>query len=297
MKIKNLRVTKGNSLIESKYSRGLIETRIVDACIAQIDSKNELTPDRFFEIKASDLFELTELDNVDGVYHQLKIAAKNLIDQKLLIPETVTWINWFGSVSCPPGEGKIILRFSVDIKPYLFSIEGNFTSYTQKHTLKFKGSYSHRIYEFLRQWLSFGNKEFSIAELKDRLELENEYERIDDFKRRVINPAIDEINQYSDLWVKYTQRKTGRSVTHFCFTFGLKEAEKTTRTKANGTRPLIPLFTGHPEYKEDTNAILEVHERLKKKPEPKPKKIMDSDKKSKITGLKRAIKQMESIAD
>jgi plasmid replication initiation protein len=289
MKIKNLRVTKGNSLIESKYSRGLIETRIVDACIAQIDSKNELTPDRFFEIKANDLFELTELDNVDGVYHQLKIAAKNLIDQKLLIPETVTWINWFGSVSCPPGEGKIILQFSVAIKPYLFAIEGNFTSYTQKHTLRFKGSYTHRIYEFLRQWLSFSYKEFSIVELKDRLELENEYERIDDFKRRVINPAIDEINQYSDLWVKYTQRKTGRSVTHLCFTFRLKEVEKTTKLNPNSTKQLIPDFKGHQEYKVDTDAVLADHETLKIKPIPKSK-IIDDVTKQKIAGLKRATK-------
>ena len=172
---------------------------------------------------------------------------------------------------------------------YLFAIEGNFTSYIQKHTLRFKGSYSHRIYEFLRQWLSFGNKEFSIAELKDRLELDNEYERIDDFKRRVIDPAIDEINQYSDLWVKYSQRKTGRKVTHFLFTFGLKKTEKPAQTKNNGTKQLIPDFHGHPEYTVDSQAVMQELDKLKTKPEPKPKKTLDSDKKSKITGLKRAV--------
>jgi plasmid replication initiation protein len=289
MKINNLKVTKGNGLIQAKYSRGLVETRIVDACIAQIDSKNELTPDRFFEIKASDLFDLTDLENMDAVYHQLKVAAKNLIDQKLLIPETVTWINWFGSVQAPPGEGKIILQFSVAIKPYLFAIEGKFTSYTQKHTLRFKGSYSHRIYEFLRQWLSFGNKEFSIDELKDRLELDNEYDRIGNLKERVIDPAIEEINQYSDLWVKYSQRKTGRKVTHFLFTFGKKKTEKPAQTKANGTKQLIPDFHGHPTYTVDSEAVMQELEKLKTKPEPKPKKTLDSDKKSKITGLKRAV--------
>jgi len=289
MKLSKLKVTKGNGLIQAKYSRGLVETRIVDACIAQIDSKHELTPERIFELTAEELFEMSDLDNMDAVYHQLKVAAKNLIDQKLLIPEAVKWINWFSSVEAPPGEGKIKVRFSVDIKPYLFAIEGNFTSYIQKHTLRFKGSYSHRIYEFLRQWLSFGNKEFSIAELKDRLELDNEYERIDDFKRRVIDPAIDEINQYSDLWVKYSQRKTGRKVTHFLFTFGLKKTEKPAQTKNNGTKQLIPDFHGHPEYTVDSQAVMQELDKLKTKPEPKPKKILDGDKKSKITGLKRAV--------
>ena len=50
-----------------------------------------------------------------------------------------------------------------------------------------------------------------------------------------------------------------------------------------------PLFTGHPEYTVDSEAVLADHQQLKTKPEPKPKKTLDSDKKSKITGLKRAV--------
>jgi plasmid replication initiation protein len=290
MKLSRFRVTKGNKLIEAKYSRGLIETRIVDACVAKIDKASDLTPERFFEISAAELFDLhNEEMDVTDIHRQLKIAAENLSKQQLKIPATNTWINWFSSVSSPAGEGKIILRFSVDIKPYLFAIESNFTSYPLKNTLLFKGSYSHRIYEFLRQWLSFGNKEFSIDELKDRLELDNEYERIDNLKQRVIDPALEEINQHSDIWVKYSQRKTGRKVTHFLFTFGKKEAEKTTKPKANGTKQLIPDWKGHPTYPVDSEAILADHERLKTKPEPKLKKTLDSDQKSKITGLKRAV--------
>jgi plasmid replication initiation protein len=290
MKLSRFRVTKGNKLIEAKYSRGLIETRIVDACVAKIDKACDLTPERFFEISAAELFDLhNEEMDVTDIHRQLKIAAENLSKQQLKIPATNTWINWFSSVSSPEGEGKIILRFSVDIKPYLFAIESNFTSYPLKNTLLFKGSYSHRIYEFLRQWLSFGNKEFSIDELKDRLELDNEYERIDNLKQRVIDPALEEINQHSDIWVKYSQRKIGRKVTHFLFIFGKKEAEKTTKPKANGTKQLIPDWKGHPTYPVDSEAILADHERLKTKPEPKLKKTLDSDQKSKITGLKRAV--------
>ena len=291
MKLSRFRVTKGNKLIEAKYSRGLIETRIVDACVAKIDKASDLTPERFFEISAAELFDLhNEEMDVTDIHRQLKIAAENLSKQQLKIPATNTWINWFSSVSSPDGEGKIILRFSVDIKPYLFSIESNFTSYPLKNTLLFKGSYSHRIYEFLRQWLSFGNKEFSIDELKDRLELDNEYERIDNLKQRVIDPALEEINQHSDIWVKYSQRKTGRKVTHFLFTFGKKETEKTARTKTNGAKQLIPDWKGHPEYTVDNEAVLADHQRLKTKPEPKPKKAIAGGDKQRITGLKQAIK-------
>ena len=289
MKLSSFRVTKGNKLIEAKYSRGLIETRIVDACVAKIDKASDLTPERFFEITAAELFDLHETMDKNHVHDQLKIAAENLINQKLKIPATNTWINWFSSVSAPPGEGKIVLQFSVAIKPYLFAIEGNFTSYPLKNTLLFTGSYSHRLYEFLMQWMDFGKKEFSIAELKHRLELEDQYDRTDNLKLRVIDPAIKDINKHSDILVNYTQRKTGRSVTHFIFTFKSKEPKKPAKTNSNGTKPPIPLFTEHPEYTVDSEAVLADHERLKTKPEPKPKKTLDSDKKSKITGLKRAV--------
>lgn len=265
MKLSTFKVTKGNKLIESKYSRGLIETRIVDACVAQIDSKQDLTPERCFEIRAADLFDLTDIDNVDSVYHQLKIAAENLINQKLLIPETVTWINWFSSVSAPPGEGKIVLRFSVDIKDYLFALEGNFTSYPLKNTLLFKGSYSHRLYEFLVQWLKVGKKEFSIAELKNRLELEDQYERIGNFRLRVIDPAVKEINKHSNIWVKYTSRKAGRVITHFLFTFGLKEATKPKTAKTTKHRAYTPAPDLTPEQKAAHLKKLKEMEAQKKK--------------------------------
>jgi hypothetical protein len=43
------------------------------------------------------------------------------------------------------------------------------------------------------------------------------------------------------------------------------------------------------EYTVDSEAVLADHQRLKTKPDSKPKKILDGDKKSKITGLKRAV--------
>jgi len=61
------------------------------------------------------------------------------------------------------------------------------------------------------------------------------------FKNRVVNVAVDEINQHSNIWVKYTQRKSGRTITHFLFTFGEKEPKKPSPTKANGTKQLTRL--------------------------------------------------------
>jgi hypothetical protein len=53
--------------------------------------------------------------------------------------------------------------------------------------------------------------------------LDQEYKAIKDFKKRVIDVAVSQINEFSDLTVRYEQRKTGRNVTHFKFIFEPKE--------------------------------------------------------------------------
>ena len=297
MTTKALEVVKSNKVVEASYKLSLYEQRILLACIAQIHSKEELLESCRFEISVADLADLSNMDKKNNVYTLLAKAADTLLTRQVIInapdpntPKTkVRKINWVGGVDYQPGEGKVILQFTSNIAPYLSQLSREFTRYKLKYVTKFKSTYSIRLYELLVQWLSVGKREIEVDWLKKQLQVETNYPRVGDFKNRVIDVAVNEINQHSNIWVKYTQRKAGRIITHFLFTFGKKETEHATKSKTNGTKPLIPLFTGHPEYTVDSEAVLEDHQRLKTKPEPKPKKTLDSDKKSKITGLKRAV--------
>ena len=56
--------------------------------------------------------------------------------------------------------------------------------------------------------------------------LNSEYQRVLDLKKRVIDPAVLQINEFSDLTVSYTQKKKGRTVTHFIFNFSQKATLK-----------------------------------------------------------------------
>src|SRR5690606_33149470 len=44
------------------------------------------------------------------------------------------------------------------------------------------------------------------------------------FKRRVLDIAVDQINEFSDITVKYEQHKKGRSISGFSFSFKSKKA-------------------------------------------------------------------------
>ena len=72
------------------------------------------------------------------------------------------------------------------------------------------------------QWKSTGKREVEIDWLKKQLQLDDSYERMNNFKARVIDPAINDINKNSNYNVSWTQRKTGRRVTHLTFQFSEK---------------------------------------------------------------------------
>jgi len=286
MDISKLVVVKSNRIIEAGYQLSLCEQRLLLACIAQINSKEELLETRQFNISARDMVDIYKADSLDNTYEILKRAAEKLFDRRLSIDIQGLGLGskktgridfrWLNVAAYLPNEGMVMLKFSAEIAPYLSLLSKEFTHYKLESVTKFRSVYSIRLYELLMQWKDVGKREIELQWLKNQLEVEDNYPNMCDFKKRVINIAIKEINEHSDIHISpLKQRKAGRIVTHFIFTFALKEPLKTS-SKPTKTKPLIPLFTGHPEYTVDSEAVLADHQRLKTKPEPKSKKTLDS---------------------
>ena len=91
--------------------------------------------------------------------------------------------------------------------------EQYFTSYHLKKTSNFISVYAVRLYELLMQWKSVGKTSvFELNKFRNQLGIGvNEYTRMEAFKRRVLDIAIDQMNEFSDITVKYEQHKKGRS--------------------------------------------------------------------------------------
>jgi plasmid replication initiation protein len=87
--------------------------------------------------------------------------------------------------------------------------------------------------------VGIGRREFEIPKLKETLGLEGEYPDIDNFKRRVIDVSVAQINAHTDITTSYTQRKTGRNVTHLNFKIDAKEAAPTVVKRPSLTRAYV----------------------------------------------------------
>ena len=237
----HLTVVKSNKVIEASYLLSLSEQRVLLACIAQIDSMADLTDQYQFEISAAEIVDLVGSDNFSNAYRDLKKAAEKLYDRSVTIddpdldnPKVVQRkTRWISSIDYIPGSGKLVLNFASGIIPYISKLSKEFTKYKLKHVARFESIYSIRLYELLVQWSSSGEREIEVEWLKKQFQVSDKYSRLGDLKKRVIEPAIVEINKHSNLWVKYGQRKSGRVVTHFQFQFGVKNSPKQRKQLTN----------------------------------------------------------------
>ena len=282
-------ITKRNDLVQSSYALSVSETRVILLCLSKIDSSKPLPLDQEFTITANDFHGELGLDAANA-YRDLRAAVDKLWKREILIDpsDPGSMVRWISKKAYFTSKGSVNIAFSAQLMPYITELKSRFTSYKLRDVAKFKNSYSIRVYELLVQFKNNHERRISVLDFRDMLDLGEKYSTIKDLKKRIVMPALDDINEHSNLEAELSQEKKGKDITHLIFKYSVKkEAEK---PNANATKPLIPLFAGHPEYTVDSEAILADHQQLKTKPEPKPKKVMDSGTKAKITSLKRAIK-------
>lgn len=233
-------VVKSNALVEASYRLSLNEQRLMLSCISQIRRDEPVTDKIMYSVSASEFSKICDIDPKIA-YQQLQSAAVTLKRREVRITQEPNGkgrrkktliANWVQTIEYTEGEGTVKLRFNHDMLPYLTELSRCFTSYKLKNVVCMSSSYGVRIYELLAQWGKFGEREISITWLKENLQIEKKYEKFRDLKRRVLEPAIKDINKNSDLWVTWTQKKTGRKVTGLIFQFGRKEGQKQKPSKS-----------------------------------------------------------------
>ena len=122
----------------------------------------------------------------------------------------------------------VSFTFAPAVLPLITELEQHLTSYELQQVANLSSAYAVRLYEVLIAWRSAGKTpKIKVADLRNRLGvLNNEYERMSNFKSRVLEPSIKQINEHTDITVKYEQHKEGRTIEAFSFAFKVKKDNK-----------------------------------------------------------------------
>lgn len=217
-------VVKTHRLNTAIQAMSLTEIRIMQLAIVDArETGKGLNADTPLRIKVSRYSEVFKV-SMSTAYESIMSAEKTLFNRQFSFIDDKRKVKsrWIQQVIYD--EGAIEIIFTTAVIKEITRIDGIvqknlFSKYALEQTVLLKSGYSVRLYELLAQWITAKKTPvFELETFRGQLGLaDNEYKAMSDFKRRILDLAVKEINEKTDLIVSYEQEKDGKTVTGFKF--------------------------------------------------------------------------------
>jgi len=247
---KNMLIVKDNALINASYNLELVEQRLILLAIIEarengkgINANDPLT------VHASTYIQTFNVEK-HSAYTSLKEACKSLFARQFSYEEinangnlTQYTSRWVSKIGYTKNEATVEIIFAPDVVPLITRLEEHFTSYELEQVAQLQSKYATRLYEILIAWRSTGKTPvLTINEFRKQIGvIDSEYKIISNFKLRVLEPSIKQINDLTDIDVTYEQHKKGRTITGLSFKFKQKQQAK--KIETNRDPDTADLFT------------------------------------------------------
>ena len=225
-------VTKDNDLIGATYSLGVAEQRLIFLAIIEAREQNKLinvgkslriyakSYEKLFNVAKHTAYEAMKRA-VDGLYE----AGFSYVKADEASGKPITYKSrWVDKIGYAADLGCVELVFASDVIPLITRLETQYTEYELKQISSLQSEYAIRLYEQLIRWRSVGKvPQMKLEELRNKLGVEPEkYQQMNNFKAKVLDRAIKQINEHTDIIATYTQHKQGKVITGFTFSFKQK---------------------------------------------------------------------------
>ena len=234
--MKNGLVVKDNALINASYNLELTEQRLIMLAIINArESGQGITADSKLEIHASDYAKLFNV-SIGASDKALREAVNNVFNRQFSYTAEykrtgktgIVRSRWVSRIFYVDDLALLEITFAPDVVPLVTRLEEHFTSYQAKQVAHLTSKYATRLYELLIAWREVGKvPQIEIGEFRNRLGLlDDEYTAMHNFKKRVLEPSIQQINEHTDINVTYEQHKKGRLISGFSFRLKQKQQPK-----------------------------------------------------------------------
>ena len=242
-------IVKDNALIQASYTLDTVEQRLILLAIAEArETGHGITENSLLEVHASSYINTFNVEK-HTAYTVLRDASKSLFDRYVtyhdINPKTGKdrsfHCRWVDKIGYEPQTGIVFLRFTQDIVPLITRLEENFTKYELEQVSRLTSSYAIRLYELLIQWRSAGKTPiFDLSIFRQQLGVEaHQYKTMSNFKTYVLDFALKQVNELTDITAKYEQHKKGRSISGFSFSFKQKKTNSDKVIKETDTLALF----------------------------------------------------------
>lgn len=295
-------VQQSNALIETTQKMSLVERRLMYHVLSRINPKK---PQQEYVLRVEDFAQDFPQMGSGTIYNQLKDAVVSLFKRsiQLLTERGTTKIFYLlQEQEYKDGEGYLRMKFSDSTMPLIFDLKEKFTTMVLENFKFLDSVHSLKLYELLYQYKSQGWREITVEDLRFFFGCEDTYPDFKLFKQKVIEPAMKEISEKSDLLVQAEYFRTGRFVTSVKFIFVEKtdrqiidaECELAEVKNLTKKQPLRPALKRHPNPRKFDLDDYKSAEPTSRREYIKLKFAWAVENYKRITGYEKALKEYDS---
>jgi len=225
---KELIARKSNYLIEASYKLTLSQLRITYLGISKLFYKKPLSLQRTQRITAKEYSEVFGVD-ISVAYKQVAEASDDLLrtvitttkdaDGTLLPKGRKRKHQWLSHADYADNEAYVDITFHECMDKYLTVLNKRYAELDFERLHGVQSVYTARLWELLIQYRTDGERFITVDDFRKWFELGKKYELYADLKKRVILPAIKELEEKADLVIAWEEVKKGRKVVMFNFMF------------------------------------------------------------------------------
>ena len=210
------KIKQHNTITSGRYDFSACQLDVLFMLLASLDESDELGKEYHIRVKDIELITGRKWN-----YQQLKEGNEGMMSRvfEIQMPQGLRQIVLFTTVQYLDGTGSFYMKINEDARPYFFDLKNNFTLLELKSVLGCSSKHAKRLYSLACQWRGTGGHTYSIGELKEMLGLKDpkgkepeQYERVNDFQKYVLDVAKKQINEQTDIVFDYELLKMrGRS--------------------------------------------------------------------------------------
>ena len=248
---KTLMAIQDNQLVESCYTMTLNEKRLLMLALSQLESKTFYSKDEIPKLTVSSELWSQYFPDEHTPYRAMRRASDRMLGRHVTLhPKTgiTEKLNWFDSVKYDEHEGSVSIKLGWSIQVRVSGLLAQFTKIDLLSINKLTSLYSIRLYELLSQYLTVGKRTIKVCDYRIAMDCIERYKATKELKRWTLNPAVKELNEKSDISVKFKDVKKGRSIVAFEFSFA-KKAEGDAHLQVDIEDDFIPAPKPKPRQK------------------------------------------------
>jgi plasmid replication initiation protein len=222
-------VTMANRVARAAHGLTLPEKRVIAAALAKSDTTDgrALTDERFWTVKltAAEYAETFEVSS-DSAYEQLQGAADGLLSKLIEEPRKgprgvrIVKHQWLLRAVYERGQGAVTITWHPDLRPFVFCLRSEFTTFKLRHAAALRSIYSWRLFECLKSWDGAGKWSPTIEEFWSAMDAKPAHRaNFKALRQRIIEPAVEELTKKNGLMISWEPVKEGRRVAALRFEF------------------------------------------------------------------------------